>query len=164
MLITLADWVLDVDIELTMQLSAAQAREHCSCAYCRNFYKAVDGGLPSVRSFLMKFGIDLEGPDELCPFEPTIYEVTYIVQGNIIREGTQNLRIDGIPLRIHSSLMADISTEHPEPYFTLTIGLFELPWLLTDSMDDVVSPANNEEYLIRMQTKLLQYSFDENLH
>ena len=154
--LALGDWLLDVDIELTMSISAAQAIEHCDCGYCRNFYATLDAEYPSIRPFLMKFGLYAEAPDELCPFEPTIYEVTYIVQGTILHFGMQNLTIDGIPLKICSSQQADMYTEHPEPYFTLCIGLLELPWSLSEPMNQVISPANEEENLLRMQQKLLQ--------
>ena len=155
MQIELADWILNVDVPLTMELSVNQAKEHCDCGYCRNFYAAVDAACPNLRSFLMQFGLAIDGPDELCPFEPTIYEATYIVQGSIVQYGKQNLSIDGIPLYIRSSADSDMCTEHPEPYFTLCIGLMELPWLLEEPMHEVVSPANEEEYLQRMEKKLL---------
>lgn len=153
--LTLGDWLLDVDIEMTMSLSVAQAKAHCNCGYCRNFYAALDEEYPSVRPFLTNFGLDAEGPDELCPFEPTIYEATYIVQGQILRFGTQKIRVDGVPLDIMSLLQADMFTEHPEPYFTLRLGLMELPWKLPEPMGQVVSPANEEAYILRMQRKLL---------
>lgn len=155
MLIELADWELDVDISLTMSLSDKQAKEHCTCGYCRNFYAAIDGAYPGLRPFLQRFGIHAEGPDELCPYEPTIYEVTYIVQGCVRHKGKQSLYIDDVPLTIRTSLESDICTEHPEPYFTLCIGLMELPWLLDEPMSEVISPANEDEFLSRMQKKLL---------
>ena len=155
MLIELADWKMDVDIPLTMLLSDKQAREHCTCGYCRNFYAAIDSVYPMLRPFLLKFGIQVEGPDELCPFEPTIYEVSYIVQGRVMHEGKQPLYIDGVPLKIQTSQQSDICTEHPEPFFVLSVGLMELPWLLEEPMSEVISPANEEEFLSRMQKKLL---------
>lgn len=155
MLIELADWQLEVDIPLTMALSVGQTHDHCTCGYCRNYYAAIDSAYPAIRPFLSRFGVDVEGPDELCPFEPTIYEATYIVQGYILRKGSHNLTVANIPLEICSSEDSDICTEHPKPYFTLCIGLMELPWLLAEPMDDVVSPANEEEFLHRMQQKLL---------
>lgn len=154
--ISLADWLLDVDVPLTMALSVGQAKEHCDCGYCRNYYAGLDHAFPGLRPFLAKFGLDAEGPDELCPFEPTIYEATYIVQGRILRHGKEQLRIDQIPLYIYPAAEADMCTEHPEPYFVLRIGLMELPWSLNEPMDQVISPANEEAYLQRMQTKLLK--------
>lgn len=160
MRIELADWHLEVDVTLNMELSGAQAADHCTCGYCRNFYEAIDQVCPTLRPFLAKFGLNIEGPDELCPLEPTIYEATYIVQGNILQQGTTPLRIDGIPFKIRSSEASDMRTEHPVPYFTLCFGLIELPWVLSEPMEDVISPANEEEYLRRIETKLLQYDAD----
>lgn len=156
MQITFADWQLNVDIERTMEISSGQAKDHCTCGYCRNFYAALDHHYPSVKPFLARLGINAEAPDELCPFEPTICEATYIVQGSIQRAGTQQLYIDNVPLCIRSAEQSDIYTEHPKPYFTVCIGLLELPWCLDEPMDQVVSPANEEEFLDRMQAKLLQ--------
>lgn len=155
MTVRLADWLLDVDIALTMSLSGAQAAEHCSCAYCRNYYQAIDRVCPNLRKFLFNFGIYIEGPDELSPFEPTIYEATYIIQGKILHAGRETLNIDGIPLTIRSEQESDMETEHTSPYFTFCIGLIELPWLLDESPDQVISPANEPEYLARMEKKLL---------
>lgn len=153
--IALADWLLDVDIALTMELSAGQAKDHCDCGYCRNYYAGIDWVYPNLRPFLARFGLDAEAPDELCPFEPTIFEANYIVQGQILHSGKESLYIDRIPLEICSSNIADMCTEHPEPYFVLRIGLMELPWSLTEPMDQVISPANEDAYLQRMQQKLL---------
>lgn len=163
MQIKLADWLLDVDVALTMSLSVSQAADHCTCGYCRNFYTAADVGLPSLRSFLRGFGIDMEGPDEFCPFEPTIYEATYIVQGAILRRGCERLHIDGAPLTILSSDEVDFETSHPAPWFALKIGLFELPWVVDAPMEDVISPANNPECIQRMEQKLLRYSLDNDM-
>lgn len=156
MILEIGDWVLDADIQLTMELSVSQAKEHCDCGYCRNFYASVDAAYPSMRTFLSQFGLDIEGPDELSPFEPTIYEATYIVQGNILRAGSTPLFIDGVPLLVKSAKEADLDTVHPEPYFALCVGLMELPWTLTEDRDEVVSPANEDAYLQRMQRKLLE--------
>ena len=164
MFFEIGDWVLDVDVPFTMELSVSQAQEHCTCGYCRNFYAAVDTCFPSMRPFLAKFGLDIEGPDELCPFEPTIYEATYIVQGSIRQKGTMPLYIDGIPLIIKTALEADLGTEHPQPYFALCIGLMELLWVLEESQEDVISPANEAAYLERMQNKLLARAENEEIY
>ena len=156
MLIELADWQMEADVALTMKISSAQAKDHCMCGYCRNYYEAIDSAHPLLRRFFQQFGVDIEGPDELCPFEPTIYEATYIVQGKVLRKGTQQLYVDGIPLSICSWDESDLYTEHPSPYFTLTVGLIELPWVLSESMAEVISPANEDGFMERMQRKLLQ--------
>ena len=138
-----------------MEISAAQAKDHCMCGYCRNFYAAVDETYPSMRSFLSLFGVDIEGPDELSPFEPTIYEASYIVNGEILTKGHTEIRVDDIPVAVLPSESADMDTERPEPYFVIIIGLMELPWLLEEDPKDVISPANEEQYLRRMQQKIL---------
>ena len=154
-------WLLDVDIALNMEIFARQAREHCSCGYCRNFYAAIDRVCPSLRPFLARFGVDVEGPDELSPFEPTIYEVSYIVNGTILERSDERLFIDQIPIKILSAEQADMDTVRPEPYFVLVIGLMELPWLLQEDPNQVISPANEENYLQRMERKLLDRAAEE---
>lgn len=160
----IGSWLVDADVSLNMEISAKQAREHCSCGYCRNFYAAVDTACPSLRPFLAKLGIDVEGPDELSPFEPTIYEVSYIVNGAILSCTNERVFIDGIPVKILSSDHADMDTVRPKPYFVLVIGLMELPWLLEEDPAEVISPANEENYLKRMERKLLDRAAEENLY
>lgn len=164
MLIELGDWKLEADVALTMALSGTQAQAHCTCGYCRNFYAGIDVAYPRLRNFLSQFGINVEGPDELCPFEPTIYEATYIVQGFIAQKGSQQLYFEDMPLLFRSASESDICTEHPSPYFTVTVGLLELPWLLSEPMSDVISPANEEAFLQRMQEKLLQRLGNEKIY
>lgn len=164
MQIQLGSWVFDVDISLNMQITAQQAKEHCTCGYCRNYYAAIDGAYPALRRFLSDFGIHVEGPDELCPFEATIYEASYIVNGSILHSSQEKIFIDSVPVRVLSSMEADMDTIRPEPYFVLVIGLIELPWLLDEPADQVVSPANEECYLQRMQDKLLKRAAAEDLY
>lgn len=159
----IGSWLLDVNVPLNMEISSLQAREHCTCGYCRNFYTAVDTACPSLRPFLAKFGVDAEGPDELSPFEPTIYEVSYIVNGSILESAGERVLIDGIPVKILSSQQADMDTVRPEPYFVLVIGLMELSWLLEEDPTEVISPANEEKYLQRMERKLLDRAAEERL-
>lgn len=164
MQMAIGSWLLDVDIALNMEISSAQAEDHCMCGYCRNFYEAIDRVCPSLRPFLAKLGVHVEGPDELSPFEPTIYEVSYIVNGTILQNSAGTLYIDQIPVKILSSQEADMDTSRPEPYFVLVIGLVELPWLLSEDPQQVMSPANEEKYLQRMQKKLLDRAAEENLY
>ena len=156
MIITIGDWCFDVDVSINMEISAIQADDHCTCGYCRNYYKTVDDVYPSLRPFLARFGIDIEGPDELSPFEPTIYEASYIINGQILSCSNQNIFVDGIPVSVVRSCDADMDTERTEPYFVLVIGLMELPWRLDEAQDQVISPANDASYIERMQNKLLK--------
>lgn len=156
MIISIHDWCFDVDIAKNMEISSEQASDHCMCGYCRNYYQAIDRACPSLRSFLAAFGVDIEGPDELSPFEPTIYEASYIIQGSICKESNHPIYVDGIPIQVLSSFDADMDTIRPDPYFVLVVGLMELPWLLDEDPLDVLSPANEQAYLNRMEDKLLK--------
>lgn len=163
MIIHLGDWELDADVETNMHYSSVQAQDNCRCAYCRNFYATVDNVCPSLRSFLLQFGVDINGPDEICPFEPTIYEAVYIVNGQILKKGSWQISVDGIPVQIKSMEESDMDTVRPAPYFTLTVGLVELPWVMDEPMEEVISPANEEAYMERMWKKLLVRLSDEGI-
>ena len=52
MILQIDDWKFDIDMERTMEYSAKEAAEHCDCAYCRNFYAAVDEHCSDLRPFL----------------------------------------------------------------------------------------------------------------
>lgn len=158
------DWLFEVDVGMNMEISAMQASEHCTCGYCRNFYQALDHTYPAVRSFLARFGIDPFGPDELSPFQPTIYEASFIIQGSVLQWGSDAFCVDGIPVKVLSSQDADMDTVRPAPYFVLAIGLMELPWMLDEDPDQVISPANEESYLQRMEQKLLRRMDNESLY
>ena len=161
LILELKDWVFDVDIAMNMECSSSQAADHCLCGYCRNYYTAVDSAYPHLRPFLQQFGLNIEGPDELSPFEPTIYEATYLVNGMVLQKGTQPLYLDNTPLYIQSQDESDLETERKAPYFTVVFGLMELPWFLDEPMDQVTSPANEDAYLDRMWNKLLKRSNEE---
>lgn len=164
MLIQVCDWQFDVDVALNMEFSSKQALEHCMCGYCRNYYHAIDKTYPSLRPFLLKFGIDIEGPDELSPFEPTIYEASYIVNGSICRGSDGFFYVDGVPVMVINSADADMDTVRPNPYFVLVVGLMELPWVIDEDPLQVISPANEESYLERMERKLLKRLQNESMY
>ena len=155
MVLSVHNWKFEVNVPLNMEISSAQAADHCMCGYCRNFYQSVDAAYPTLRTFLAQFGADIEGPDELSPFEPTIYEASYIINGSILAASEEMFSVDGIPVRVLPSSQADMDTIRPEPYFVLVIGLMELPWVLDEDPLEVISPANEDAYLKRMEQKLL---------
>lgn len=57
-----------------------------------------------------------------------------------------------------------MDTVRPKPYFVLIIGLMEQPWLLDEDPTQVISPANEESYLQRMEKKLLKHAELENMY
>ena len=142
MILDLGDWRFSVDVDATRERTSKYSFDHCQCSYCKNFYDAVDIAHPLLRSALDKFGIHLEGPCELMPFEPTLMLACYRVDGEILRWGESGLFVKGVPL---------IPENGENGTFLLWVGELELPWLQPEPMDEVVSPANLPEFMERMQ-------------
>ena len=149
MILTYDDWKFSVDIDATMAYSAAEAADHCTCDYCRNFYGAVDGAFPQLRGFLGQFGLDVEAPEELMPFTATQMLAKYLVTGQILSYGKRSIDSCGTPISA-------------EPYeaerFLLSVGPFEIPWVLEEPLveSEIVSPANQPSFLRNMWNYLLK--------
>lgn len=140
--IELADWCFRVDVDATRAHTTQNATDHCKCAYCKNYYEALDRTYPGLRPFLAKFGVNPSGPSELMPFEPTLMLACYRVMGEIQQWGTAQLEADGVLITPEAG---------EDGSFLLWVGEVELPWLQEEPMEDVVSPANLPEFLERMQ-------------
>ena len=149
MTITVDNWVFEVDVEKTKEHSAFALRSHCTCGYCENYYQVADREYPNLRSFLDRFFLELEGPSEMYPFEPTLCLLAYKVNGRILKAGIEPIMVDGIPI------MGEIIDQDT---FKLEVGEIQLPWILEEDMDEVISPANEPEFLERMYRKLLSRS------
>lgn len=156
MIIQIKDWKFDVDLDSTMAYSGQAVQEHCTCGYCRNFYAAVDTAYPNLRQFLSKFGVHIEAPDELIPYEPTIMEAGYAVCGRVVHAGYKPIMIDGLSIGITNSEALRSKICCPDPFFVLNTGLMELPWVLEEKMEDVISPANEPDYLDEITMRLLK--------
>ena len=152
--IRLADWVFSVDIKATSERTQRYSLDHCTCPYCQNYYETLEQTHPALGPVLGKFGIDLNGPSELMPLEPTLFMACYRVTGQILEQGRARLHIDGIPFRPEK---ADDET------FFLWIGELALPWVQDIPQEDVISPANQPEFLERMEQKWLQLQMDEDV-
>lgn len=147
MIITLADWQFQVDVDATMEYTWKCSLDHCTCAYCQNFYENVDRAHPMLRPVLSRFGVYLNGPCEVMPFEPTLVMTCYRVTGRILAKGVSRLHVDGVPL---------LPEEADEQTFFLWIGEMDLPWTQAEDMDEVVSPANQPDFMDRMMKRWLQ--------
>ena len=155
--ITVSDWIFDVDISATMSYSVGIWEDHCTCGYCRNFYETLNDGYPQLKVFLEKFGMNSLTPEEMSPIEPTLCMVSYCISGTIVKHGIYPIDIGGVVLTVSTD--RDNPLYKPpfgEPFFVLTTGLLELPWVLDEDMDEVISPANEPEYLQRMMNRLLE--------
>ena len=141
MTITVDDWIFDVDPVKTREHTVFAVNSHCTCGYCENYYQAVGREHPNLSAFLDRFFLDVEGPSEMYPFEPTLYLLGYKVFGMIVKAGNGPIMVDGLPI------MGEIIDENT---FKLEVGELELPWILDEDKDEVISPANEPEFLEKM--------------
>lgn len=153
MVLKIDDWEFEVDFETTENHSRQELEEHCTCGYCRNYYAAIDGKYTNLRPFLKQFGVEIEAPDALFPYEPTLYEAEYVVAGSIIRQGKRPVSIDGLTVSVE--VESNIHHPIPGPVFYISIGVVELPWVLDEPMEEVASPANVPSFLRKMWNRLL---------
>ena len=156
MILEINGWKFDIDLEETMLYSEKVLADHCQCGYCRNFYMAVDGSYPELRPFLAQFGMHVETPEELMPFEPTVCTVSYCISGRILRRCSYPLEGGGTVFSVETQEEMSFDTQCKQPYFVITSGFLELPWLLDEDMDEVVSTANEPEFLEKMRNRLLE--------
>ena len=143
MILNIFDWSFDVDIEATEVHTTKNSADHCTCAYCKNYYEAVHRTYPELVAFLGQFGVNIFGPSELMPFEPTYLLACYRIHGSILQWGCKALSAGDVRITVET---ADNGT------FFLWVGEMELPWLQEEDCDEVVSPANLPEFLERMET------------
>ena len=156
MVISVKDWLFDVDTEATAAYCDVVCSDPCQCGYCRNFRLAVNGTFPSLDLFLNKLGSSVMASEELMPYEPTIYEGSYCVSGKVLHSGANPLVLDDCNLTVMTAEETDYDPQCPKPYFVLRTQCLELPWVLNEDMDEVISPANEPEYLQRMWDRLLR--------
>ena len=162
MILQIADWMFDVDISATMAYSAGVWEDHCTCGYCRNFYETLDNSYPSLKPFLNQFGMNSLTPEEMSPIEPTLCLISYCISGTIVKRGIYPLDSGEVVFTVSTDEQNPLY-EPPfgKPFFVLTTGLLELPWVLDEDMDEVISPANEPEYMERMMKRLLENTDSE---
>lgn len=153
--ISVADWQFRVDRDATQDYTMKCSTDHCLCPYCRNYYETVDGAHPRLRSVLDGFGIFLDGPCEVMPLEHNVILAAYRVTGAISRAGKLQLHVDDVPL---------IPEAGEDGTFLLWVGPMELPWVQEVAPEDVLSPANEPEFLERMSAKALMLMDNDMVH
>ncbi len=149
--LSLGDWEFRVDRDATRTHTLRNSTDHCLCPYCRNYYETVDLAQPRLRFVLDQFGIQLEGPSELMPLEHDLLLACYRCCGSIAHPGSLYLYVDDVRL-------------YPEPgeegTFLLWVGPMELPWIQPEAPEEVLSPANEPEFLDRMARKWMELNED----
>jgi len=156
MIVSVQDWIFDVDIEATSRYCSDVVANPCNCGYCRNFRAAVNKEVPELNQFLSQLGSSVVAPEELMPYEPTVFEGSYCISGKILQRGNDVRISEHCWLSVLTEDETDYETQCPKPFFVLRSNSMELPWVLDEDMDEVVSPANEPEYLQRMWNRLLQ--------
>ncbi len=149
MILTVNDWTFDIDLPRTRDHAAFAALDHCTCAYCENYYRTVRAVAPELQAFLEPFGVDIDGPVEMWPFEPTFCLTGYRVFGRILRIGKGPMMAGTVPVS---------AQQRDGDWFSLEVGELELPWVLNEDPEEVISPANEPEFLDRMYRKWLERS------
>lgn len=140
MILELEDWRFEIDREATRRRTDRNAQDHCRCGYCRNYYETAAATYPQMEAFLAEFGVNLNGPSELMPFEPTLLLACYRVQGRILTWGKAFLTVDGVSVQPEWS---------DGDAFLLWVGEMRLPWTQEEPEEDVISPANLPDFLER---------------
>ena len=137
-----ADWRVQVDVDATRKHTSENAKDHCGCAYCKNYYEMLPLSHPGLCAAMSRLGIDPMGPSELMPFTPELYLACYRIKGRILRWGRSALAVGNIPIVLENGGLDS---------FFLWAGEMELPWVQTEPAGEVVSPANMPEFLERMR-------------
>ena len=163
MIFTFDDWCISVDVEKTKMYSDQKMEDRCQCGYCRNFCEAVDDVYPLLRPFLYQLGVHIEAPNELMPFEPTLFEATYCVCGSILQHGTVPIVLDDCTLNVLECSELDFETHCPQPCIAFVTSIIELPWVIEEDMNEVISPANDPEYLQRIWNRFLDLAPNDTL-
>ncbi len=164
MRITHNDWSFEIDIPKTEDYHAKQLSDLCQCGYCRNFNLALPGVYQQLCLFLDTLHTDFRAVDELMPFEPTFLEATYCICGSIIQRGNSPILLDGVRIQPTDISELDFDSSCPAPAFAIIVSDISVPWLLNEDMDEVISPANEPEYLQRMWNRWLSQAPQEDIY
>lgn len=139
MILEFSDWLFFADIDSTRAYAEEEVSEHCTCAYCRNYYQVVDKAYPNLRYFLSRFGIHIEAPEALTPITSELYQATYVAQGKILRKGSEPIWIHDIAVTVE---------EDSEPnWFLIHLGIMKLPWVLAESPNTIPKPYGLSDML-----------------
>ena len=127
--IIIGDATFEVDFPTTAGYSYRESEEHCGCAFCRNFYQALDENYPKIRDFLANFGIDAEAPDHMIPKLLQDGKIAYSPEYKVF--GTMNHSIC-LELALDNALVTFAPAG--EDTFDITVKNLVLPWVLTEPM------------------------------
>lgn len=150
MVIEIDDWKFHVFGVTARKFYAREVADHCTCAWCRNFYQSVDQNYPGMRPFLDRFAVQIEAPTEMLAFGPTMCANYYAVCGSILKRGEGPIFIDGIPIEPMDRVDCMVNIDEEWPVFFLYVGCMNLPWVLDEPMDEAESPAKGKKFIQRL--------------
>lgn len=150
MIVQIGDWKFHVFEVTNRKYYARQKQDRCDCAWCRNFYKTVDVAYPNLRSFLDRFAVRVDAPDEMISFSPVLCSNYYVVCGSIISRGEEPITVDGITIEPQTAAQAMVNTQLDGPVFFLYAGCMTLPWVLDEPMEEADSPAKGMDPISRL--------------
>ncbi len=129
-------FVLDVDIESTIEYSCGHSL--CNCDEDRNFYVQSKEKFPQLAEFLSELGLLIDRPDEVgsCAEEGYIdyHFVSYTVVGDILEADKYEIDMfdGGLFLNIVIDHWYVPNEQKANKYFTVTIYNIRLPWVLKE--------------------------------
>ena len=144
MILEFSDWMFFADTESTKEYAEQELAEHCKCGFCQNFYQVVDKTYPDLRYFLSRFGANIEAPESLIPISPELYQASYVVQGKILRIGSE-------PIWVHD--IAITAEEEDPDWFILQLGIMNLPWSLPQDPDSIPKPYGLSDMILDIMKK-----------
>lgn len=139
MILEFSDWLLFADVDSTRAYAEDEVANHCTCAYCQNYYRVIDKTYPNLRYFLSRFGVNIEAPESLIPITAELYQATYAAQGKILRKGSE-------PIWIHD-VAVTLEEDGEENWFSIHLGIMKLPWVLEGDPKTIPSPYGLSEML-----------------
>ena len=150
MIIQIDDWKFRVLTVSNRRYYVREVAEHCTCAWCRNFYQSVDDQYPDLRSFLDRFGIHIEAPAELLAPNPMLCSCYYGVYGEILEQGSGDILVNGVAISPQTPEEAMVNTDMEGPIFFLQVGCMTLPWVLDEPIEEAESPAKSQNFIQRL--------------
>ena len=133
MQIEIDGWVMEADAAYTQNYSDKELSENCQCAYCRNYYAAVDIHYSELRGFLEKFGVQIHAPEEMLPYEMDegfLYDPKFSVAGRILCRGNRPIRVAGLSVTPTQDELAQARMDTAA--FSLHVDGIHLPWVLSE--------------------------------
>jgi hypothetical protein len=135
------DWEFNYDIQATKD--NYKKNNKCNSTPCKNFRKLIKNNYPKLYEFLLKFGVNIERPEEIMWFEGNKneeiidYNAWYIIKGEIVKNGNYEIDIDTLNIVVTNSNKGSPNTEVNEPYFWFCVYNIVLPWKMKEDFSNI---------------------------